>query len=234
MLEFLLSIWLIAGYISARSSFPQPLSAPEERAALEGLARGDPDARRLLIEHNLRLVAHIAKKYTAPGQDSDDLISIGSIGLIKAVDTYRPGAGTQLSTYAARCVENEVLMCLRSSKKLARDVSLQEPIGTDKEGNDILIMDILGTDGAQVEDTVHTHMETARAIKHMNRLLSPRERTVLEMRYGLRDNHLRAQHEVAAALGISRSYVSRIEKRALEKIRHAMDEHTIDKPETKD
>ena len=151
MLELLLSIWLIAGYISARSSFPQPLSADQEREALARLAQGDPDARRELIEHNLRLVAHIAKKYTAPGQDSDDLISIGAIGLIKAVDTYRQGMGTQLSTYAARCVENEVLMCLRASRKLARDVSLSEPIGTDKEGNDIMIIDVLGTDCEEVE-----------------------------------------------------------------------------------
>lgn len=224
MLELLLSIWLIAGYISARSSFPQPLSPERERDALTRLAQGDPDARRELIEHNLRLVAHIAKKYTAPGQDSDDLISIGAIGLIKAVDTYRPGMGTQLSTYAARCVENEVLMCLRASRKLTRDVSLSEPIGTDKEGNDIMIMDVLGTDCEEVEERVHTHLETARALTHMSRLLTPRERTVLEMRYGLRDSHARAQHEVAHALGISRSYVSRIEKRALEKIRAAMDE----------
>lgn len=223
MLELLLSVWLMAGYISARTSFPQPMSAEEERDALERLAQGDPDARRQLIERNLRLVAHIAKKYTAPGQDSDDLISIGSIGLIKAVDTYRPGMGTQLSTYAARCVENEVLMCLRSSRKLARDVSLQEPIGSDSEGNDITVMDILGTDGDEVEDSVHTHMEMARAIGHMDRLLTARERTVLEMRYGLRDSTQRAQHEVAAALGISRSYVSRIEKRALEKVRAAME-----------
>lgn len=223
MLEFLLSLWLIAGYVSTRSSFPQPLSADEERQALERMAQGDADARRELIEHNLRLVAHIARKYSAPGHDSDDLISIGSIGLIKAVDTYRPGMGTQLSTYAARCVENEVLMCLRSSRKLARDVSLQEPIGTDREGNDIMIMDVLGTDGAEVEEQAHTHMEMARAVRHMDRLLSPRERTVLEMRYGLRDGRPRAQHEVAATLGISRSYVSRIEKRALERVRAAMD-----------
>lgn len=224
MLEFLLSLWLIAGYVSTRSSFPQPLSAEEEREALMRMAEGDSDARRRLIEHNLRLVAHIARKYSAPGQDSDDLISIGSIGLIKAVDTYRPGMGTQLSTYAARCVENEVLMCLRSSRKLARDVSLQEPIGTDREGNDIMIMDVLGTDGEEVEEQAHTHMEMARAVRHMNRLLSPRERTVLEMRYGLRDGRPRAQHEVAAALGISRSYVSRIEKRALERVRAAMED----------
>ena len=212
MLELLFSLWLVVGYISARSSFPQPLSAAEEKDALERLVKGDREARRLLIEHNLRLVAHIAKKYTAPGCDADDLISIGAIGLIKAVDTYRPGMGTQLSTYAARCVENEVLMCLRATKKLARDVSLQEPIGTDREGNEIMIMDVLGTDGA----------ELARALRQMPRVLNERERTVMEMRYGLRDGKVRAQHEVAKALDISRSYVSRIEKRALEKIRAAM------------
>lgn len=222
MLELLLSIWLIAGYISSRSSFPQPLSAERERDALNRLAQGDREARRELIEHNLRLVAHIARKYTAPGQDSDDLISIGAIGLIKAVDTFRPGMG-KLSTYAARCVENEVLMCLRASRKLARDVSLSEPIGADREGNDIMLMDVMGTDCEDVEERVHTRMETARALRHMAQLLTPRERTVLEMRYGLRDSRARAQHEVAHALGISRSYVSRIEKRALEKIRAAMD-----------
>lgn len=222
MLELLFSLWLVVGYISARSSFPQPLSAAEEKDALERLVKGDREARRLLIEHNLRLVAHIAKKYTAPGCDANDLISIGAIGLIKAVDTYRPGMGTQLSTYAARCVENEVLMCLRATKKLARDVSLQEPIGTDREGNEIMIMDVLGTDGAEVEDAAHMHIELARALRQMPRVLNERERTVMEMRYGLRDGKVRAQHEVAKALDISRSYVSRIEKRALEKIRAAM------------
>lgn len=222
MLEFLLSVWLIAGYISARASFPQPLSAEEEREALRRLAQGDMEARRMLIERNLRLVAHIAKKYTAPGHDSDDLISIGSIGLIKAVDTYKSGSGTRLSTYSARCIENEVLMCLRASRKLARDVSLNEPIGTDSDGNDIMIMDVLGTDAYEVEENAHTHIETARAIARIKRILTARERTVIEMRYGLRDHKARAQHEVALALGISRSYVSRIEKRALEKIRAAM------------
>ncbi|MGI6184717.1 MAG: RNA polymerase sporulation sigma factor SigK [Candidatus Fimadaptatus sp.] len=223
MLEFLLSIWFIAGYISARSSFPQPLSAEEERRALERMAEGDAEARRLLIEHNMRLVAHISKKYLAPGQDSDDLISIGAIGLIKAVDTYRPGMGTQLSTYAARCVENEVLMCLRASRKMARDVSLEEPIGSDREGNDIMLIDVLGTDGDEVEAQAQTHLEMARALRHMKKLLSTRELTVLELRYGLRDGRPHAQHEVAAALGISRSYVSRIEKRALARVREAME-----------
>lgn len=222
MLELLFSLWFVVGYISARSSFPQPLSAAEEKQELEKLAHGDKDARRLLIEHNLRLVAHIAKKYSAPGCDADDLISIGAIGLIKAVDTYKAGVGSQLSTYAARCVENEVLMCLRATKKLAHDVSLQQPIGTDKEGNEIMIMDVLGTDEEAVEDAAHIHIEMARALGHMPRVLNARERTVMEMRYGLRDGHMRAQHEVAAALGISRSYVSRIEKRALEKLRAAM------------
>ena len=223
MLEFLLSLWLIAGYVSTRSSFPQPLSAEEEREALMRMAEGDSDARRRLIEHNLRLVAHIARKYSAPGQDSDDLISIGSIGLIKAVDTYRPGMGTQLSTYAARCVENEVLMYFRSRKKLQGEVSLSDSIESDAVGNALCLLDVVGSDDTMLSDMADRE-ERVRIRELVDSCLTERETEIIRRRYGLDGNLPQTQRQVAAVFGISRSYVSRIEKRALHKLEEALTE----------
>ena len=179
---------------------------------------GDDAARTELIEHNLRLVAHIAKKYALSGIDQDDLVSIGSIGLIKAVRSFKPDSG-RLATYASRCIENEILMALRSNRKTKGNVSLSLPVGTDKEGNEIMLSDILGTDENEVPDAVALRIESGRAVRVLREVLDPRERTVVLMRYGLADGKQHSQNEIAALLGISRSYVSRIEKKALEKMR---------------
>ncbi len=213
----------LLGYLSRGSVFPKPLAREEESELLARMEAGDGQAREKLIEHNLRLAAHIARKYTVPGFDQDDLISIGTIGLIKGVNTFRSGTGTQLSTYCARCIENEILMCLRASQKRKGEVSLQEPIGTDNEGNEITLIDVLGTDGTEVHGEVERRMSLSRVRELVGECLRGRERTVIEMRYGLLDGNVHAQHEVAQLLGISRSYVSRIEKRAMERLKEAFE-----------
>lgn len=210
------------GTVSARGSFPRPLSREEERAAVAAMQAGDEAARQRLIEHNLRLVSHIVRKYTVPGYTQDDLVSVGALGLIKAVNTYRPAAGSPLSAYAARCIENEVLMLLRASRKRRGEVSLSDPIGTDGEGNDISFLDILGTPPDQVENEVMHRLSMTR-VRSLMQTLPRRERMVIEMRYGLLDGFIHPQHEVAAALGISRSYVSRIEKHGIELLRKGME-----------
>ncbi len=212
------NVWTLFSHVAGRSSFPKTLSAQEESILIERVRSGDEEARQLLIEHNLRLAAHIAKKYAHCGIDSDDLVSIGSIGLIKAVRSYKPESG-KLATYASRCIENEILMALRSSKKTRGEVSLNDPIGSDAEGNEITLIDILGTDPDLVSDEVTLKIESGRAIKLISEILDRRERTVILLRYGLIDGEAHPQHEVAKALGISRSYVSRIEKKALQKLR---------------
>jgi len=194
------------GYVSGQSSFPKPLSRGEESACLAAMALGDEEARRKLIEHNLRLAAHIARKYTVPGCTQEDLVSIGTVGLIKAVQSYKKDCGTSLATYAARCIENEILMTLRAARKRRGEVSLSEPIGTDGEGNDISLIDILGTEPDEVEEAVARRV-TLHKIRQVLSSLPPRERTVLEMRYGLLDGKAHPQHEIARLLGISRSYV---------------------------
>ena len=203
--------------ISPGDSFPRPLSREKEREYLQRWQQGDLEARNLLVEHNLRLVAHIVKKYYAR-EDHDDLISIGTVGLIKAVGSYQPGKGVRLATYAARCIENEVLMLLRSSKKRRGEVSLNEPIGMDGEGNDISFQDILGTPPDQVEDEAIRRV-SMQQVRQALAILPERERMVLEMRYGLRGEKPLMQHEAAEKLGISRSYISRIESRAIARIR---------------
>ena len=219
MLSFL--YWLFRdalfffGMLSGRSSFPKPLTRLEEAAAVAAMRQGDEEARQRLIEHNLRLVSHIVHKYTVPGYTQDDLVSVGALGLIKSVNTFKPESGSQLSTYAARCIENEVLMLLRASKKKRGEVSLSDPIGTDGEGNDISFIDILGTPPGQVEDEVVRRISMAR-VRRLVKTLPKKERLVIEMRYGLLDGECRPQYEVAEKLGISRSYVSRIEKKAIQ------------------
>lgn len=194
------------GYVTGKSEFPQPLSRAEEAECIRRMEQGDEDARQQLITHNLRLVSHIARKYQVPGYGQDDLISIGVIGLIKAVSSFKASAGTSLGTYAARCIENEILMTLRASRKRKGDVSLSDPIGTDGEGNDITFMDILGTDQDELEETVIRRV-TLEKVHRVLALLPSRERMVLELRYGLTDGKMHPQHEIAAMLGISRSYV---------------------------
>ena len=215
-------LWALILHITGRSSFPKPLSSAEEAEYIRRLGEGDPAARDALIEHNLRLVAHIAKKYQGSGLDADDMVSIGAIGLMKAVSSFRPEAG-KLTTYASRCIENEILMQLRAGRKTRGTVQLDDPIGMDKEGSEVRLTDLLGTDKNEVSDAAETAIESARALRLLRTpLLDAREKRVVQMRYGLLDGAPRPQHEVAKALGISRSYVSRIEKKALEKLRKAL------------
>ena len=206
------------------SSFPQPLTEQEEQIYVEKSQLGVAEARGKLIEHNLRLVAHIAKKYTSPGASQDDLISIGTIGLIKAVNTYTASRATRLATYAAKCIENEILMSIRASKRIKQEVSLSLPIGTDKDGNEISFNDILGTDTDEIVEDISLKIQVAKLYRAIAKQLSPREQRVIIQRYGLDGGEARPQREIAKQLGISRSYVSRIEKRALEKLRSGLTE----------
>lgn len=219
---------VLCGYIISSNSFPQPLSSEEERKYLELYANGDNTAKKVLIERNLRLVAHIVKKYNNTGKELDDLISIGTIGLIKGINTYDPSKGTRLATYAARCIENEILMTIRSSKKHKMEVSLSDPIGIDKEGNEINLLDILGTDIDLIIDEVDLNIQTKKLYKAINKVLKDREKTIILLRYGLVEGGCRTQREIAAMLGISRSYVSRIESRAIEKLNHEMNYNSAD------
>lgn len=199
-------------------SFPKPLSPAEEKYYISLFEAGDQHAKDVLIERNLRLVAHIAKKYSAAGQPNDDFISIGTIGLIKAVNTYSSKKAARLATYAARCIENEILMNIRSSKKNKAEVSLSVPIGVDKDGNEINLNDILGTDPDAILDDLNLKIEVKRLLKAIRSTLTEREQTVVLMRYGLLGQEALTQREVASHLGISRSYVSRIEKKALARL----------------
>lgn len=200
-------------------SFPQPLTASEEREYMQRYTEGDLEAKHILIERNLRLVAHIVKKYQTYEEETEDLLSIGTIGLIKAVVTFNPDKCVRLGTYAARCIENEVLMYLRSKRKSSRDISLYEPIGTDREGNEIQLFDIIETEEEDAHHKVELGEDIRRLYQKVESELSPRERTVLKMRYGLYNEEEHTQREIAGQLGISRSYVSRIEKSAIEKLR---------------
>ncbi|WP_152656325.1 RNA polymerase sporulation sigma factor SigK [Oceanobacillus sp. CFH 90083] len=200
-------------------SFPQPLSPKEEAKYIQLMQEGDEDARNKLIEHNLRLVAHLVKKFENTGEDMEDLISIGTIGLIKGVESFSTGKGTKLATYAARCVENEILMHLRALKKVKKDVSLHDPIGQDKEGNEISLIDILEAENENVIEYIQLNMEISKIEQYFS-ILDSREREVIVYRYGLNDQEEMTQREIAKKLNISRSYVSRIEKRALMKVFH--------------
>lgn len=214
--------WLMLLHLSAKTSFPKPLPPEEERRLIAEMAAGSDEARRKLIEHNLRLVAHIAKKYARSGVEADDLVSVGAIGLMKAVQTFRPEAG-KLTAYASRCIENEMRMALRANRKNRNVVQLDSAATVDKEGREMPIIDLLGTDPDLVSDAAETAIEAKRALALMEKTLQKREMEVVRMRYGLIAGEPRPQHEVAKALGISRSYVSRIEKKALEKLRNALE-----------
>ena len=205
-------------HVTNTGSFPQPLSAEEEKRLVLQMEQGDEAARGKLIEHNLRLVAHIVKKYYSGPVELDDLISIGTIGLIKAVSTFNSGKGIRLATYAARCIENEILMHFRNVKKSAQDVFISDPIDTDKEGNALTLQDVIADEGSIVDD-IDLKIKSEQVRKFMKESLDERERTIIELRYGLNGRDELTQREVAKKLGISRSYVSRIEKKALELLR---------------
>lgn len=208
------------GYLH-NSVFPPLLSEAEEAANLQALAAGSEEAKQILIIHNLRLVAHICKKFESSGVDRDDLISIGIIGLIKGVNTFSLERKTRLATYAARCIENEILMHLRSIRNQKTEVSLYDPVGVDKEGNEVTLMDILGSRETSAEEQVELDEERRLLREHLH-VLDDKESFVLKLRYGLGDNRRRTQKEIAKQLGISRSYVSRIEKKAVQKLTRAI------------
>ena len=204
-------------------SFPQPLSAAQEASYLRQYQNGDMHARDILIERNLRLVAHIVKKYIHFGKETDELISIGIIGLVKAVNTYNFDKGSRLATYAARCIDNELLMLMRGDKKRSREVSLYDPIGTDKEGNEITLLSIIEHNNEDVVEQLARKQSLQKLSKIISEVLTPREYFVVIRRYGLFGHSESTQRELASQLNISRSYVSRIEKKALEKLRHHLD-----------
>lgn len=218
LLNKVFSAVFFTGYITNSQSFPHPLSVEEEQKYLELFRQGSEEARNILVERNLRLVAHIAKKYNTGNIDNDDKISIGTIGLIKAITSFNPGKGIRLATYAARCIDNEILMFLRTTKKFQNEVSLHEPIGTDKEGNEISLLDILGSEDDCIDDKVALKFQIKKLYRKITEVLRGREKTIIELRYGLSNGSNKTQREIAKMLGISRSYVSRIEKKAIHKL----------------
>ena len=221
-LEIISNTVLLSGYISGNNVFPLPLDEEEEKFYLEKLKEGDKEAKEVLIERNLRLVAHIVKKYSFPNKDVDELISIGTVGLIKAIDSFNFSKGTRLATYASRCIENEILMLFRNNKKQKNEVYLQEPIGVDKEGNEICLIDVLSSERDSVIDKVESKLEIKSLYRKMKEVLTKREYNIIIMRYGLDDGRNRTQREIAGLLNISRSYVSRIEKKALKKLKKSL------------
>ena len=219
ILEIFCSNIFLTGYISGNNTFPQPLDEKEEAKYLELLKAGDKNAKGVLIERNLRLVAHIVKKYQIPNKDIDELISIGTVGLIKAIDSFDASKGTRLATYASRCIENEILMLFRSNKKQKGETFLHDPIGVDKEGNEISLIDVLSSDKDSVVEKVESNIQIRALYAKINTALSEREGEIIRMRYGWVDGKCKTQREIASLLGISRSYVSRIEKKALKKLK---------------
>ena len=217
-MEIASSIYYFALHVTGAGSFPPPLSAAREEELLAKSRNGDLEARNTLIEHNLRLVAHIVKKYYNSGADQDDLISIGTIGLIKAVSTFNADKGIHLATYAARCIENEILMFFRNQKKSAQDVFISDPIDTDKDGNALTLIDVIA-DGSDIAEEIDTKIKLEKLRVILSGCLDEREKKIIEMRYGLYGGEELTQRDIAKKLGISRSYVSRIEKSALEKLR---------------
>lgn len=221
MLIFLLK-YCFAFSFAGGGSFPEPLTREEEESCIALLKQGDIQARDKLIEHNLRLVAHIVKKYSNYRKESEDLISVGTIGLIKAVCTFKPDKGSKLGTYAARCIENEILMCLRAQKKRQNDISLQERVGVDKDGGGILLQDRIADSAKSVEDSTEEKLQLRQVSLKMHEVLTERERLIICLRYGLKTGKELTQREIAERLGISRSYVSRIETAALKKLREQL------------
>ncbi len=217
-IQFLKVAVFAVGYISGSNLFPEPLTAQEEKIYLEQLKSGDEEARNILIERNLRLVAHVVKKYANTKVEQDDLISIGTIGLIKGINSFNVEKGSKLSTYVSRCIDNEILMYLRSTKKLNAEVYLNEPIGKDKDDNVVTLQEVLENNDRNIEEEVDLKMKIKKLYKKMGEVLKDRERTIIELRFGLDGHKPKTQHEIADMMGISRSYVSRIETKAIDKL----------------
>lgn len=221
-LTFIGNSTFILGYISNNSLFPEALSLEEEKQYVLKMKQGDEEARNILIEHNLRLVAHVCKKYANSNIDQDDLISIGSIGLIKGINTYDPQKSIKLSTYISKCIDNEILMYFRSIKKQSNEVFLDDPIGKDKDDNTITLQDILENDDMPVDDEIDLKMKIIEMYSKIKEVLKQRERKIIELRFGLNGNKPKTQNEIAKNMGISRSYVSRIETKAINKLAKEM------------
>ena len=222
--QFLKTAVFAVGYIYGTNLFPEPLTGEEEKMYLQQMKNGDSEARNVLIERNLRLVAHVVKKYSNTKFDQDDLISIGTIGLIKGINTFNVDKGSKLSTYVSRCIDNEILMYLRSTKKLNAEVYLNEPIGKDKDDNVVTLQEVLENDDKNIEDEVDLRFKIKNLYEKITDILKDREKTIIELRFGLNGDKPKTQHEIASQLGISRSYVSRIETKAISKLAKEMQE----------
>ena len=223
-LSFLSSAVFVFGYIVNSNLFPEPLSMEEEKMYLKKYENGDEEARNILIERNLRLVAHVAKKYASTNISQDDLISIGTIGLIKGINSFKTSKGVKLATYVAKCIDNEILMYLRSYKKISAEVYLNEPIGKDKDDNEVTLLEVLENDERSIEDEIDLKIKIKKLYEKMKKVLKERERIILEMRYGLNGEKPVTQNKIAKMLGISRSYVSRIETKAIGKLSKEIEE----------
>ena len=223
-LGFIQNAIVVFGYIQSGNLFPEPLSPEEEKICIENMSNGDEEARNILIERNLRLVAHVSKKYSTTNIDQDDLISIGTIGLIKAINSFDYTKNIKLATYAARCIDNEILMFIRSNKKTKSEIFLNEAIGKDKDDNEISLIDVIGKDEMCVDDEIDLKLRIKELYNKMKEILKGREKTILELRFGLGGTKPKTQHEIAEMLGISRSYVSRIETKAIGKLSEVIKE----------
>ena len=223
-LTFLQTAVFVVGYISNNNLFPEPLTAEEEKIYLEKFANGDEEARNILIERNLRLVAHVAKKYNSANADQEDLISIGTIGLIKGINSFNISKGARLSTYISRCIENEILMYLRSTKKLGAEVYLEDTIGKDKDDNTVTLKEVLENNEKNIEDEVDLKLKVKKLYNKIKEVLKDREKTIIELRFGLNGDKPKTQKQIAKMMGISRSYVSRIETKAIGKLAHEFKE----------
>ena len=217
-LMFLKTAIFVVGYIVSSNLFPEPLTPEEEKVYLDLLKSGDEEARNILIERNLRLVAYISKKYNSSNVDQDDLISIGTIGLIKGINSFDDSKGVRLATYIARCIDNEILMHLRSTKKLGAEVYLDDPIGKDKDDNTVTLQEVLENNDKAIEDVVDIKFKIKKLYSKMKEVLKTREKTILELRFGLNGEKPKTQNQIADMMGISRSYVSRIETKAIGKL----------------
>lgn len=223
-IAFLKSAVVVVGYISNNSLFPEPLTSEEEKIYLEKYKKGDEEARNILIEHNLRLVAHVCKKYATTNVEQDDLISIGTIGLIKGIKSFNIDKGVRLATYVSRCIENEILMYLRATKKTNSEVYLEDTIGKDKDDNTVSLQEVLECDEKSIEEEVDLKFKIKKLYEKMKEVLKDREKLILEMRFGLDGKKPRTQNQIAKMLGISRSYVSRIETKAINKLSKEIEE----------
>lgn len=222
ILNIIKDFFFLVGYVTNYNLFPEPLSIEEEEKYLELYKNGDEKAKKVLVERNLRLVAHIAKKYNNSTTDQEDIISIGTIGLIKAVNSYKGNKGVRLATYAARCIENEILMHLRSTKKISQEISINEALGQDKEGNEITFIDVIESDNKSIDEEIDLKFKIKKLYKKIEEVLQEREKLIIELRFGLNGKETKTQSQIAKELGISRSYVSRIETKAISKLSKEM------------